>query len=133
MKKLFIITLIISLGLFLQCYEDEYETFHLVYSITSVDENQANIDITYKDDKEYVFEQIQTPFIYEQDVKLNKTDKETFYYYLELISTSDKNISIYVTCNDEYKTRIDNLENSYLPLPIYARGYIGFGLVSVTY
>jgi hypothetical protein len=130
MKKIIFILMFVSLFL-LACEYEDIHNFHLIYSVTSLTEEEVDIDITYKIGNEYITEQTQTPFIVEQDIELDKAKKENFYYYLELTKTSDKNISIYVTSNGEYKTKIDNLQNSYLPLPVYTCGYIGFGLASV--
>lgn len=125
MKKLFIVLIIALLSIF-SCYVDEYETFHLIYSITSLTEEPVDIEVTYKVGNEYIDEQTQTPFIIEQDIKLNKTQKENFYYYLELQTINKNTLNIQIISNDEKLYDTENIIN-----PVMFGGYIGFGLTSV--
>jgi hypothetical protein len=133
MKKIMIAGLIILAGMFAGCeLMEDMHTFHLVYSITSLNEDEVDITVTYKVGNEYITEETQTPFVVEQNVELDKHNGEKYYYYMELKNTSDENINIYVTSNDEYKSKINNLKESYLPMPVYCRGYIGYGMASTT-
>jgi hypothetical protein len=124
------LTLLLIIGLSLlalncELMEDEH-TFHLVYSVTSLDNNPVDIEVVYKVGNEYVTEQTQTPFIYEQDIELDKAKDENYYYYLEINSSYKNNINIQIISNDKKLHDTENIIN-----PIMFGGFIGFGLTSV--
>lgn len=121
MKKL-----LFTLLIFLNCEFQTSETFNLIYSVTSILDETVPIEITYKVGTEYVTEQTQTPFIFEQNIELNESKNKNYQYYLNVLSICKNNLNIKIISNDEIKQNINNLIN-----PIIISGYIGFGLTSV--
>lgn len=117
--------LIFAVLIFLACEFQNTETFHLVYSITSLSEESVDIDVTYKVGNEYITEQTQTPFIYEQNIQLDKDKNENYQYYIKL--TLSENINVKIICNNEI------IRNSYdiILTPLILSGFIGFGLTNV--